>query len=83
MTRSGTTQWLNRAILALLGIILMLLGTGILALGLQRAPFQSLEQIVVLGVAVALIAVGLRQVVRAVTGRLPSWYPDFLFNVWR
>ena len=52
----------------------MLLGAGILVFGFKRAPLPSPELIVVLGVAVALTAVGLRHVVGAFTGRLPRWY---------
>ncbi len=91
MKGSGTAQWVDRAILGLLGIIVMLLGAGIVVLvgagivvlALEHTTFQSLERIVVVGAAVALIAVGLRHVVAAVTGRPPSWYLEFLFHVGR
>ncbi len=81
MTGSGTAQWVDRAILGLLGIIVMLLGAGIAMLSFEHTTFSSLEQIVVVGKTVALVAVGLRQVVQAVTGRLPSWYHEFVFPV--
>ena len=85
MKQSGTrfAHWLNRAILGLLGTIFVLLGAGILALGFGAAPLGAVGRVVVLGAAVASIAAGLRQVYRALVGRFPPWYPDFILHVGR
>ena len=78
MTGSGTAHWVDRAILGLLGIIVMLLGAGIAMLSFEHTTFSSLEQIVVVGKTVAHVALGLLLVVEAIAGRLPSWYTEFL-----
>ena len=76
-----SSRWLNQAILALLGAIMALFGVGILFLAFERVPPQAAGRIVAVVVSGALIAAGFRLVHRAVTGRLPRWYMDFLLYV--
>ncbi len=96
MTRptSHIGHWLNRGILALLGIVLTLFGAGVLgwslgsgplvALGswsLGRGPLVPLGRVVSLAVAIGLLSVGLHQLYRAATGRFPVWFSDFVLHV--
>ncbi len=73
-----SSGWLNQAILALLGVVLALFGVGSLLLGFERVPPQVADRAVAVVVAGALIAASFRLLHRAVTGRLPRWYMDFL-----
>ena len=75
-----SSHWLNRAILALLGAVFVSFGVGVLVLGFERVPRQS-GYVVAVVMSGALITAGFQQVYRAVRGRLPLWYMDFLWSV--
>ncbi len=76
--QSTVGKLLNRAILAMLGLMIALLGAGVILLGLDQSHPVSVGGIAAALVGVLLIVAGVRQVYAAVSGRLPKWYAEFL-----
>jgi hypothetical protein len=69
---------LNRAIFALLGLMIALLGAGAMLVAVDQRDAVSIGAVVAGLTGLLLIVVGVRQVYAAARRRLPAWYAELL-----
>ncbi|NIM50367.1 MAG: hypothetical protein GTO22_14145 [Gemmatimonadales bacterium] len=75
---SAVGTLLNRAILAMLGLMIALLGSGVILLAIDQSDAVSIGATVACLIGLLLVGIGVRQVHAAARGRLPRWYGELL-----
>ncbi len=77
-SQSMVWKLLNRAVLAILGLMIAMLGVGVVVLGLDHSDAVTVGTIAAALIGLLLIVAGVRNIYAAVSGKLPKWYAEFV-----